>query len=74
MIENLLLYQEEEAKLRALKKEIFESEEYKKTATAKKYLTSVEENVNKLDDKARSIVAQYEKMLEEEKKNGAVCR
>ncbi len=69
MIKQLLIYQEEDAKLRAIKKELNESEECKKALSAQKYLKGVNDNVNKLDDKAEELIAQYKNALEEQKKS-----
>ncbi len=65
MINNLLNYQEKDAKLHAIEVKISSNEERKKFLTAKKYLDGVEENVNKLDIRSADLVAEYEKMLNE---------
>ena len=73
MIENLLKYQEADAKVREVEKELGKSEERKKAVEAKKYLDGVEVLVNKLDDRAGELLLAYEEMkklcarLEEQK-------
>ncbi len=73
MIENLLKYQQADAKLREIEMELAKSEERKKAVEAKKYLNGVETTVNKLDDKAADLLSAYEKLkstkakLEEQK-------
>ena len=62
MIENLLKYQEADAKVRDVEKELGKSEERKKAVEAKKYLDSVEALVNKLDDRAGELLLAYEEM------------
>ncbi len=62
MIENLLKYQEADAKLREIEKELGRSEERKKAVEAKKYLDGVEALVNKLDDRAGELLLAYEEM------------
>ena len=68
MIEALLNYQTADAKLKNIEKTLSESEERKKAYSAKKYLEGVEENVNKLDDRAAELIATYEKATEEQLK------
>ena len=65
MIQELLKYQEIDAKLKKIENELADSPERKKAITAKKYLDGVEENVNKLDDKAINLSAEYQAKLEE---------
>jgi predicted nucleic acid-binding Zn-ribbon protein len=65
MIQELLKYQEIDAKLKKIENELADSPERKKAVTAKKYLDGVEENVNKLDDKASNLSAEYQAKLEE---------
>ena len=65
MIQELLKYQEIDAKLKKIENELADSPERKKAITAKKYLDGVEENVNKLDDKAGNLSAEYQAKLEE---------
>lgn len=67
MIQELLNYQEVDAELKKIENELSGSEERKKAVTAKKYLDSVEENVNKLDLKAEELLKQYQTLLEEQK-------
>lgn len=68
MIEALLNYQAADAKLRKIEKALSESEERKKAVSAKKYLEGVEENVNKLDDRAAELIATYQMATEEQLK------
>ena len=63
MIKALKEYQVQDAKLRDIEKVLASSEERKKAVTAKKYLESVEENVNKLDFHAAELKASYEKAM-----------
>lgn len=65
MIQELLKYQEIDASLKKIENELADSPERKKAITAKKYLDGVEENVNKLDDKAGNLSAEYQAKLEE---------
>ncbi len=60
MIEKLLKYQETDAKLKKIEMELSSSEERKKAVSAKKYLDSVEENVNKLDGRSTELNANFE--------------
>lgn len=60
MLEKLLKYQETDAQLREIEVFLSSSEERKKAVTAKKYLDGVEENVNKLDQRANELSGQYE--------------
>lgn len=66
MIEALLNYQAADAKLRKIEKTLADSEDRKKAMTAKKYLESVEEKVNKLDSRAAELAALYERATEEQ--------
>ncbi len=68
MIKALLEYQKADAKLREIEKKISGSEERKKMVSAKKYLEGVEENVNKLDDRAGELLAVYESVTQEQLK------
>ncbi|MBE5750198.1 MAG: hypothetical protein E7346_04960 [Clostridiales bacterium] len=68
MIEALLNYQTADAKLRKIEKTLSESEERKKAVNAKKYLEGVEDNVNKLDDRAAELIATYQKATEDQLK------
>ena len=62
MIENLLKYQEADAKVRNIEKELSKSEERKKAIEAKKYLDGVEALVNKLDDRSAELLLAYEEL------------
>lgn len=68
MIEKLLEYQSADAGLRKIETELAGSEARKKAVIAKKYLESVEENVNVLDARAAKLVEVYEKAIEEQEK------
>lgn len=68
MIQALLDYQAVDAKLKEIEKTLTNSEERKKAVSAKKYLESVEENVNKLDARASELVATYEQVTNEQLK------
>ena len=68
MIKELIAYQIQDAKLREIEKTLMGSEERKKMGSAKKYLMGVEENVNKLDDRALELKGVYAKTAEEQKK------
>lgn len=61
MIEDLLKYQEEDAKLKKIENELASSEERKKAASAKKYLEGFDENLSKIDLKANELITFYEK-------------
>ena len=65
MIQALLNYQKVDADLKKIETELAESPERKKAVSAKKYLDGVEENVNKLDDKAVNLSAEYQAKLDE---------
>ncbi len=62
MIENLLKYQQEDAKLRDIEKELGKSEERKKAVEAKKYIDGASSLVNKLDDRAGELLIAYEEV------------
>ena len=66
MIKALLEYQKADAKLREIEKKISGSEERKKMVSAKKYLEGVEENVNKLDDKAGRLNSDYQNLIKQQ--------
>ncbi len=68
MIDSLLKYQEADAQLREIEKELAKSEERKKAVEAKKFLDGVEGMVNKLDDKAGELLLAYEKLKSTSKK------
>ena len=68
MVKALIAYQIQDAKLREIEKTLLGSEERKKMSSAKKYLMGVEENVNKLDDRALELKSIYTKTTEEQKK------
>jgi predicted nucleic acid-binding Zn-ribbon protein len=68
MINELLNYQETDAKLRKIETTLSSSPARKKAASAKVYIEGVEENVNKLDDKAGIISSEYDAIVAEQKK------
>ncbi len=68
MIKALLAYQIQDAKLREIEKTLLGSEERKKMSSAKKYILGVEENVNKLDDRALELKGVYAKTSQEQQK------
>ncbi len=68
MVKALLAYQIQDAKLKEIEKTLAGSEERKKMSSAKKYILGVEENVNKLDDRALELKGIYAKTAEEQKK------
>lgn len=68
MIEELLIYQEADAKLRKIETELSNSDARKKAITAKKYLEGVEANVDNLDARAAKLMDVYEKALLEQDK------
>ncbi len=59
MIQKLLKYQEVDKELKEIETALMNSEERKKAVNAKKYLEGVNDSVNKLDDKASSLSAEY---------------
>ena len=60
MLEQLLKYQEIDAKLRKIEVELSSSEERKKAVSAKKYLEGVEDAVAKLDQRAGELTIAFE--------------
>ncbi len=62
MIENLLKYQQEDAKLREIEKKLASSEERKKALEARKYLDGAIGLVDKLDDRAGELLLAYEEL------------
>lgn len=68
MINQLLNYQQADAKLRKIEVELAGSPARKKAASAKSYLEGVNDNVNRLDDKAGHLSSDYEGILAERKR------
>ena len=68
MIEQLLIYQEADAKLRKIETELSSSEDRKKAISAKKFLEGVEETVNNLDARAKKLVEEFEAINLEQQK------
>lgn len=62
MIKDLLNYQQADAKLRKIEVELAGTPARKKMSSAKAFLVGVEESVNKLDDKASHLTAEFEKI------------
>ena len=60
MIKALIEYQNQDAKLKEIENVLLNSEERKKRNTAKKYILGVEENVNKLDDRASELKSAFD--------------
>lgn len=65
MIEQLLTYQQADAKLRKIETELSGSEARKKAMAAKKYLEGVEANVDNLDARAAKLLDVYQKAVAE---------
>ncbi|PWM70357.1 MAG: hypothetical protein DBX59_10910 [Bacillota bacterium] len=63
MVKELLAYQETDAKLKAIEQEIANSEERRKTASAKKFLDGVNDSVAALEKRAKELSAVYESLL-----------
>ena len=68
MIKALKEYQTKDASLKEIENILMSSEERKKRNSAKKYILGVEENVNKLDDRAIELKAAFDKITVEGKK------
>lgn len=68
MIKELLAYQNADAKLRKIEKELGSSVAKKKGAQAKAYLEGVNDSVNKLDDKAELIAGESVSLFDQQKK------
>ncbi len=57
MAQKLCKYQETDAKLREIEVELSNSEERKKYMTARKFLEGYNDNVNKIDSRAKELIA-----------------
>ena len=68
MVKALIEYQSKDARLKEIENILLSSEERKKRNSAKKYILGVEENVNKLDDKALELKATLDKIVLDGKK------
>ena len=68
MVEKLLAYQVADAKLKEIEKTLGASEDRKKAVSAKKFLESVEDSVNKLDMRSAELVSAFEKVNGEQLK------
>ena len=68
MIKALLNYQAEDANLRKIEAELMGSEDRKKAVSAKKFLDSVPESLEKLNDLSQNLSAEYQAILDEQKK------
>ncbi len=62
MIKALREYQSKDARLKEIENTLLSSEERKKRNSAKKYILGVEENVNKLDDKALKLKETFDRI------------
>ena len=72
MFEKLIEYQIEDKKLKAIEDQLRGSEEYRKYATAKKFLSTVNDSKAQIEDRAKSLLStmddiseRYRKLLEE---------
>ena len=65
MIENLIRYQEKDAELRKIEVTLSGNEDRKKALTAKKFLETVEDTVNKMEIKSAELVHLYENLSAE---------
>ena len=63
MVKALIEYQNKDARLKEIENILVSSEERKKINSAKKYILGVEENVNKLDDKAIELKVTLDKIV-----------
>lgn len=68
MIEELLAYQQKDAELNKIEKELSSSEARKKAVVAKKYLEGVEESVKNLDARAEKLIEVYQTAVAEQAK------
>ena len=68
MIKDLLNYQTADAKLRKIEVELSSSPARKKAASARAYIEGVNENVNKLDDRAERLSSETQGVQEQQKK------
>ena len=68
MINQLLNYQQADAKLREIEVKLSSFPARKKAAQAKMYIEGVNDNVNKLDDKASHLSSDYEGFVAEQKR------
>ena len=68
MIKALLNYQTEDANLRKIEAELMGSEDRKKAVSAKKFLDSVPESLEKLNELSQSLSAEYQSIVDEQKK------
>ncbi len=59
-------YQNQDAQLKEIENVLLNSEERKKRNTAKKYILGVEENVNKLDDRASELKGAFESISQKQ--------
>ncbi len=65
MIKDLLNYQQADAKLRKIEVELSSSTARKKAASARVYIEGVNENVNKLDDKAGHLAQESQNIADQ---------
>ena len=63
MVKELMAYQETDKKLKAIEQELQNSEERRKTASAKKFLDGVNDTAAALEKKAKELSALYENLV-----------
>ena len=68
MIKALLNYQTEDANLRKIEAELMGSEDRRKAVSAKKFLDTVPESLEKLNELSQSLSAEYQSIIDEQKK------
>ena len=68
MIKAIIEYQNQDSKLKEIENFLLNSEERKKRNTAKKYILGVEENVNKLDDRALELKSAFDGISQKQAK------
>lgn len=67
MIEELLMYQQADAKLYAIESKLSGSEDRKKAAVAKKYVDGAEEKMANLEARAAKLIEEYNRAVQEQK-------
>lgn len=63
MLETMLKYQETDKGLKELENELMSSEERRKTASAKKFLDTVNDSVARMDKRAEELAGIYESLI-----------
>lgn len=74
MVKELLAYQETDTRLRAIEQEIQNSEERRKTASAKKFLDGVNDSVAALEKKAKDLSAVYDSLIQSHRELGETIK